>query len=73
MVKNMDKNIMDQIREYVPKNMQEERDKEYILEAYETFPNIFIRENNFVHFTASALVVNKERTKALMIYHNIYN
>ena len=69
----MNKSIMDQIREYVPKNMQEERDKEYILEAYETFSNIFIRENNFVHFTASALVVNKERTKSLMIYHNIYN
>ena len=72
-MKIMNKSIMDQIREYVPKNMQEERDKEYILEAYETFSNIFIRENNFVHFTASALVVNKERTKSLMIYHNIYN
>ena len=73
MVKIMNRSIMDQIREYVPKNMQEERDKEYILEAYETFPNIFVRENDFIHFTASALVVNKERTKALMIFHNIYN
>ena len=35
--------------------------------------NIFSRENALVHMTASAWVVNKARTKVLMVYHNIYN
>ena len=35
--------------------------------------DIFTRENQVVHFTASSWLVNKERTKVLMIYHNIYN
>ncbi len=65
--------FIDELKEYQPKCEQEAKDKEYMLEAYETFPNIFVRENNFVHFTSSALVVNKDRTKALLIFHNIYN
>ena len=65
--------FIDELKEYEPKCEQEAKDKEYMLEAYETFPNIFVRENNFVHFTSSALVVNKDRTKALLIFHNIYN
>ena len=30
------------------------------------------RKNEICHFTASNWIVNKERTKVLMIYHNIY-
>ena len=52
--------FIDELKEYQPKCEQEEKDKEFMLEAYETFPNIFVRENNFVHFTSSALVVNKD-------------
>ena len=33
----------------------------------------FSRENAVAHMTASAWVVNRERTKVLMVYHNIYN
>ena len=35
--------------------------------------NAFSRENTVAHITASAWVVNKERSKVLMAYHNIYN
>ena len=31
------------------------------------------RQNEYGHFTSSAFVLNKERTKILMIYHKIYN
>ena len=34
--------------------------------------NIFTRENKLCHFTASNWIVNKEHTKVLMVYHNIY-
>lgn len=31
------------------------------------------RENQIAHFTTSIWTVNKERTKTLMVYHNIYD
>lgn len=61
-----------QIEKYVPVNEQEEKDKELLLE-WLSEPDVFTRKNKRAHFTASAWVVNKERTKVLMIYHNIYN
>ena len=62
-----------QIEAYQPFNEQEERDKELILEYMAENPNIFLRESRLAHMTASAWIVNKERTKILMAYHNIYN
>lgn len=35
--------------------------------------NAFSRENTVAHITTSAWVVNKDRSKVLMVYHNIYN
>ena len=61
-----------QIENYIPVNEQEEKDKELLLECLSE-PDVFTRDNKKAHFTASAWVVNKERTKVLMIYHNIYN
>ena len=60
------------IENYNPYNEQEEKDKQTMLKYIHTFDNILTRENEFGHFTASSWVVNKERTKVLMIYHNIY-
>lgn len=64
--------IREQILDYIPFNEQEQRDKKLILE-WLSEPGIFTRENERAHFTASAWVVNPERTKVLMIYHNIYD
>lgn len=61
-----------QIERYVPYNEQEEKDKEIILKYMNTFDDCLTRQNELGHFTASSWVVNKERTKVLMIYHNIY-
>lgn len=66
-------NLKEQIEKYVPYNEQEENDKEMMLEYINTFEDVLTRENRMCHFTASNWIVNKERTKVLMIYHNIYN
>ena len=65
--------IKEEIINYIPFNEQEEKDKEFILECINKFDDIFFRENELVHFTSSGFVVNKNRDKVLMIYHNIYN
>lgn len=64
--------LKQQIQNYQPYNEQEIKDKEVMLKYLATFDNLLTRKNEFAHFTASAWVVNKERTKVLMIYHNIY-
>ncbi len=37
-----------------------------------TFDDVLTRENIFGHFSSSAWVLNKERTKVLLVYHNIF-
>lgn len=64
--------IKEQIEKYEPYNEQEKKDKEVMLKYMDTFDNLLTRENEFAHFTASNWIVNKKRTKVLMIYHNIY-
>lgn len=64
--------LIAQVKNYKPFNEQEERDKELILSCLQEQKNIYTRENTLVHMTASAWIVNKDRTKALMAYHNIY-
>ncbi len=65
-------NWIEEIRSYEPFNEQEKQDKKVALDYITLFPNILTRENEFAHMTASSWIVNKERTKVLMIYHNIY-
>lgn len=64
--------LKEQIEKYIPCNEQEKNDKEMMLEYINTFENVLTRENRMCHFTASNWIVNKEKTKVLMIYHNIY-
>ncbi len=65
--------LINQIKEYKPYNEQEESDKILILDWIRNNENAFSRENTVAHMTASAWVVNRERTRVLMVYHNIYN
>ena len=65
-------NLKQQIQNYKPYNEQEENDKEMMLKYMEIFQDVLTRENKMCHFTASNWIVNKEKTKVLMIYHNIY-
>ena len=65
-------NLKEQIEKYIPYNEQEVRDKELMLKYINTFNDVLTRENKMCHFTASNWIINKNRTKVLMIYHNIY-
>lgn len=64
---------IEEIEKYTPYTKQEESDKEAILYAIDSFNNLLTRENPLAHITSSGYIVNKDKTKVLMIYHNIYN
>lgn len=66
-------NYIQAIKKYIPIIDQEKKDKEMILNYIDKFDNILTRQNEIVHMTSSSLIFNKNRTKLLMIYHNIYN
>lgn len=61
------------LKAFRPWNEQEERDKCVMLGAFSAAPDPFTRENEIMHFTASSWIVNRDCTKVLMAYHNIYN
>lgn len=61
-----------QLKEYHPYNEQEERDLAVIRSMLDAQPDIFTRENQVAHMTASSWLVNSARDKVLMVYHNIY-
>jgi 8-oxo-dGTP pyrophosphatase MutT (NUDIX family) len=65
--------IHEQIKNYRPYNEQEERDQVEILHLLNEHSDLFNRKNAAVHMTASAWVVNHDRSKVLMVYHNIYD
>lgn len=64
---------IEKIRAYRPLCAQEERDRAVMLGWLSCQPDAFSRENLVAHMTASAWVVNPGRTRALMIYHNLYD
>lgn len=64
--------IREEIEKYIPYNEQEISDKELMLKYIDIFDDVLTRENKMCHFTSSSWIVNKDRTKVLMIYHNIY-
>ena len=65
--------LLEEIKAYQPLNEQEEHDKEQMIRFIQENPDYLSRENTVGHFTVSLWTVNKDRTKVLMIYHNIYN
>lgn len=66
-------NWIDSINKYIPYNEQEEKDKEVIIKYSNMFDNILTRDNDLIHITSSAFVINKNKDKVLMVHHNIYN
>lgn len=69
-------NYMEKLRKeietYLPFNEQEEQDQRQFLRLLEHMPDLLTRENDVAHITVSAWIVNLDRTKVLMAYHNIY-
>lgn len=68
----MNMNYIDAIRSYTPLCEQEEADKAFFLDFIAGNPDCLCRSNGTAHFTASAWVVNADRSKVVMAYHNIY-
>ena len=66
-------NLKSNLEKFIPYNEQEEIDKKIMLSYINDFNDVLTRQNQYGHFTSSAFVLNKERTKILMAYHKIYN
>ena len=69
----MSLDILQALTAYRPWNEQEERDRSIMLSALSATPDPFTRDNEVMHFTASSWIVNRDGTKVLMAYHNLYN
>ena len=65
-------NLCSMLEAYSPINDQEASDQRIMLAALKTLNNPLSRNNAFAHFTASAWIVNADKTHVLMAYHNIY-
>ena len=65
--------IYQQIKAYRPWNEQERQDQVLILDFLRKNPDAFYRTNLLAHMTASAWVVNPQRSKVLMVYHRLYD
>ena len=63
--------LKEQIEKYNPYNEQEEKDKEQMLKFINDYNDVLTRNNILGHFSASAFIVNKERTKMVVVYHII--
>ncbi|HPW53308.1 MAG TPA: NUDIX hydrolase, partial [Erysipelotrichaceae bacterium] len=54
-------------------NQQEKADRDIIISYLENYDDIFCRTNLTAHMTASGWVLNSNRDKLLMAYHNLYD
>ncbi len=67
---------MEQLRKQIeadtPFNAQEVSDKRLMLRYMDIFPDLLTRKNEMAHLTASCWIVNPDRTKVLMAFHNLY-
>ena len=65
--------LLQEIQNYNPFNEQEAADQAVMLQHMREHTDYLERENKVAHFSASIWTVNKERSKTLLVYHNIYN
>lgn len=65
--------LLSALSSYDPWNEQESADRDEIIRQIKNNPNIFTRENSNAHMTASSWIVNRSRSRVLMVYHNIYD
>lgn len=68
----MNKNIYNQIANFIPFNEQEQVDKVSFLSFINSFDDVLTRNNIFGHLTSSAFVVSEDFSKALVVNHNIF-
>ena len=67
------KDYIKDIKDYIPLNKQEEKDKEIILKLYEKYGDkLLTRECEEAHFSSSSIVIDDEQKSVLFAFHNIY-
>ena len=69
----MDMDLYSEVQAYVPYNDQERRDREVLLALLDGGQDLYTRDNDLHHLTASAWVVSGDRDLVLMCYHNLYD
>lgn len=63
---------IEMLKKYVPYNEQEREDISLMIKAEDIFGDILTRDNKFCHLSSSVFIINKNHTKVLCVYHNIY-
>ncbi len=66
-------NYREAVANYEPFSEEEIAEKGLAELYVDKFSDIVYRNNRLVHLTTSAFIVNPERDKVLMVYHNIYD
>ena len=65
--------FLDDLKRFIPLNDQERNDKEAMLSAIlKNGDSVLFRDSLLYHMTGSSIIVNKDKNKTLMAYHNIY-
>lgn len=64
--------LIAQLAQYTPCNEQEARDLPLMLAHLRSRQEVLTRSNEVAHFTASGWIVNADRSRVLMVYHNLY-
>ena len=66
-------NLLEQLEIYTPFNEQEEKDLKILISLLKSGEELYSRDNEKYHLTASGWVVNPKHDKLLMCYHKIYD
>ena len=66
------KTYVEEIKDYRPFNELEKTDREMMEHIISVYGDKALYRDNLAHFTASSIILNKDRTRVLMVYHNIY-
>lgn len=64
---------IEQIKNFIPTCEEEQQELELFFSYLNKFENVLTWDNKICHLTSSAFVINKQKTKVLCIYHNIYD
>ncbi len=65
--------LIKQIQQYNPLDSTEQLEKDRILNFLKYSSNVYSRENLTGHVTVSSWVINKDKSKVLLIHHNIFD
>ena len=65
--------LREQIENYKPINEEEAAIQAKMRKWMDNFKDVLTRENGCAHFASSGIVLNPDRTKVLLVYHNIYD